>query len=95
METSKIVVFVVKQYAVREAKNWRYAVRKAKKGRYAERKRKGCVSLLHLLQKTIRTVKKPTNQTSFGCGLNMIQSYYYGVLSYKHYMSDYIALHYT
>ena len=35
METPKIVVFVVKRYAVHEAKNWWYAVPKAKKGRYA------------------------------------------------------------
>ena len=35
METPKMVVFVVKLYAVREAKKWRYAVRKAKIGRYA------------------------------------------------------------
>jgi len=33
-----MVVFVVKRYAVREAKKWRYAVRKAKVGRYAVRK---------------------------------------------------------
>jgi len=33
-----MVVFVVKRYAVREAKKWRYAVRKAKIGRYAVRK---------------------------------------------------------
>jgi len=32
--------FVVKRYAVREAKKWRYAVRKAKKWRYAVRKAK-------------------------------------------------------
>jgi len=38
METPKIVVFVVKRYAVREAEKWRYAVRKAKIGRYAVRK---------------------------------------------------------
>jgi len=30
-----MVVFVVKRYAVREAKKWRYAVRKAKIGQYA------------------------------------------------------------
>ena len=34
---AKNVVFVVKRYAVREAKNWRYAVRKAKIGQYAVR----------------------------------------------------------
>jgi len=34
----KMVVFVVKRYAVREAEKWRYAVRKAKIGRYAVRK---------------------------------------------------------
>jgi len=33
-----MVVFVVKRYAVREAKKWRFAVRKAKIGRYARRK---------------------------------------------------------
>ena len=35
METPKMVVFVVKRYAVHEAKNWWYAVPKAKKGRCA------------------------------------------------------------
>jgi len=38
METPQMVVFVVKRYAVREAKIGRYAVRKAKIGRYAVRK---------------------------------------------------------
>jgi len=33
-----MVVFVVKRYAVREAKKWRYAVRKTKIRRYAVRK---------------------------------------------------------
>ena len=34
-----MVVFVVKRYAIREAKKqWRYALRKAKIRRYAERK---------------------------------------------------------
>jgi len=33
-----MVVFVVKRYAVREAKKWRYAVRNAKIKRYAVRK---------------------------------------------------------
>jgi len=33
-----VVFFVVKRYAVREAKQWRYAVRKAKIRRYAVRK---------------------------------------------------------
>ena len=38
-----MVVFVVKRYAVREAKKWRYAVRNAKIERYAVRKRgRGC-----------------------------------------------------
>jgi len=32
---AKNCCFVVKWYAVREAKKWRYAVRKAKIGRYA------------------------------------------------------------
>ena len=40
----KIVVFVVKRYAVREAEKWRYAVRKAKIGRYAVRHRGAGVS---------------------------------------------------
>ena len=35
---AKMVVFVVKRYAVREAKKWRYAVRNAKIERYAVRK---------------------------------------------------------
>ena len=38
METPKMVVFYVKRYAVREAKEWRYAVPKAKIIRYAVRK---------------------------------------------------------
>jgi len=41
----KMVVFVVKRYAVREAELWRYAVRKAKIGRYAVRK--GGVTLIY------------------------------------------------
>jgi len=46
METPKMVgFFVVKRYAVREAKKWRYAVRKAKIGRYAVRKGGGGVTL--------------------------------------------------
>ena len=53
METPKIVVFVVKRYAVRETEKWRYAVRKAKLERYAVRKGEGVSpsyrSLLFLL----------------------------------------------
>jgi len=42
METpKKMVVCVVKRYAVREAEKWRYAVRTAKIGRYALRKGEG------------------------------------------------------
>jgi len=41
-----MVVFVVKLYAVREAKKWRYAVRNAKTKRYAVRKGGGGVTLL-------------------------------------------------
>jgi len=44
-----MAVFVVKRYAVREAKRWRYAVRKAKIGRYAVhylRKGGGSITLL-------------------------------------------------
>jgi len=40
-----MVVFVVKWYAVREAKTWRYAVRNAKIERYAVRKGGGGVTL--------------------------------------------------
>ena len=47
MEKPKMVVFVVKRYAVREAEKWRYAVRKAKIGRYAVRKGGGGVTLLY------------------------------------------------
>ena len=47
METPKLVVFVVKQYAVREAKKWRYAVRNTKIERYAVRKGEGGVTLIH------------------------------------------------
>ena len=47
METLKMVVFVVKRYAVREAKKWRYAVRNAKIKRYAVYARgEGCVTLI-------------------------------------------------
>jgi len=42
-----MVVFVVKRYAVREAKKWRYAVRKAKVRRYAVRKGGGGVTLIY------------------------------------------------
>ena len=48
METPKIVVFVVKRYAVRETEIWRYAVRKAKIRRYAVRKGGGGVALTHV-----------------------------------------------
>jgi len=40
-----MVVFVVKQYAVRETEKWRYAVRKAKIGWYAVCKGGGGVTL--------------------------------------------------
>jgi len=40
-----MVVFVVKLYAVREAKKWRYAVRNAKIERYAVRKGGGGATL--------------------------------------------------
>ena len=43
-----MVVFVVKRYAVREAKKWRYAVRNAKIERYAVRKGEGGVTLIHV-----------------------------------------------
>ena len=43
-----MVVFVVKQYAVREAKKWRYAVRNAKIERYAVRKGGGGVALFYV-----------------------------------------------
>ena len=52
METPKMVVFVVKRYAVRVAKKWRYAVRNAKIERYAVRKGEGGVTLLHLLDRS-------------------------------------------
>jgi len=42
-----MVIFVVKRYAVHEAKKWRYAVRKSKIGRYAVRK--GGVTLNHVV----------------------------------------------
>ena len=38
MVTSKMIVFVVKRYAVREGKTWQCTVRNAKIGRYAVRK---------------------------------------------------------
>ena len=49
MKTPKMVVFVVKRYAVREAKKWRYAVRNAKIERYAVRKGEGGVTLTESL----------------------------------------------
>ena len=45
---SKWLFFVVKQYAVREAKKWRYAVRNAKIKRYAVRKGEGGVTLRYV-----------------------------------------------
>jgi len=45
----KGLFFVVKRYAVREAKKWRYAVRKAKIGRYTQYARgEGGVTLIHV-----------------------------------------------
>jgi len=49
MEMPTMVIFVVKRYAVREAKTWRYAVRKVKIGRYAVRKGGGGVTLVLIL----------------------------------------------
>jgi len=46
-ETPKMVVFVVKRYAVREAEKWQYAVRNAKIVWYAVRKGGGGVTLIH------------------------------------------------
>jgi len=43
-----MVVFVVKRYAVREAKKWWYAVRNAKIVRYAVHKGGGDVTLISL-----------------------------------------------
>jgi len=42
----KWLFYVVKRYAVREAKKWRYAVRNAKIERYAVRKGEGVVTLI-------------------------------------------------
>jgi len=47
METPKMVVFVLKRYAVREAKKLRYAVRNAKIDRYAVRKGGGATLINH------------------------------------------------
>ena len=49
METPKMVVFVVKRYAVREAEKWRYAVRKAKIGRNAVYQGGGGVTLMYVV----------------------------------------------
>jgi len=46
----KWLCFVIKRYAVREAKKWRYAVRNAKIERYAVRKGGGGVSPSYLLK---------------------------------------------
>ena len=48
METPKNGCFVVKRYAVCEAKKWRYEVREAKIGRYAVRNGGGCVTLIYV-----------------------------------------------
>ena len=48
-----MVVFVVKRYAVREAKKWRYAVRNAKIERYAVSKGGGGVTLVYRVQPTV------------------------------------------
>jgi len=42
-----MVVFVVKRYAVREAKKWQHAVRRPNIGRYAVRNGRGGVTLLY------------------------------------------------
>jgi len=47
METPKMVVFVVKWYAVCEAKEWRYMVCKAKIGWNAVKKGGGGVTLIN------------------------------------------------
>ena len=57
METPKMVVFVVKRYAVRDAKKWRYAVRNAKIERYAVRKGGGGCHP-HTEQKTLYNLSK-------------------------------------
>jgi len=50
METPKIVVLVVKLYAVLEAQKWRYAVRKNKIRRYAlHNGGRGCRPQIRLL----------------------------------------------
>jgi len=51
METPKMVVFVVKRYAVRVAKKRRYAVRNAKIERYAVRKGEGGVTLIYVVER--------------------------------------------
>ena len=52
-----MVVFVVKRYAVRDAKKWRYAVRNAKIERYAVRKGGGGCHP-HTEQKTLYNLSK-------------------------------------
>jgi len=54
----KWLFFVVKRYAVREAKKWRYAVRKAKIGRYAVRKGGGGVTLTTIYLESTRNYLK-------------------------------------
>ena len=52
-----MVVFVVKWYAVREAKTWRYAVLNAKIERYAVRKGEGGVTLNYCKMNQVDTVR--------------------------------------
>ena len=56
---TKMVVFVVKRYAVHEAKKWRYAVREAKIGRYAVCKGGGGVSPSVMQKKWSNVQRKP------------------------------------
>jgi len=67
METPKMVIFVVKRYAVREAKKRRYAVRKAKKRQYAVRKGGGGVTIMlvrFLLQLQMKTSLEVINMNA-------------------------------
>jgi len=58
-----MVVFVVKRYAVREAKKWRYAVRNAKTERYAVRKGGGGCHPQRWLSTTVCDTNKHNSHT--------------------------------
>jgi len=67
MEAPKMVVFVVKRYAVRETDKWRYAVHKAIIGRYVVRKGGGGVTHYYYISITFTTHKMYWEQIKMKC----------------------------